>query len=35
VDVPKERVQEIEELVKRHHPDAECEGTEPFMAPFP
>lgn len=35
VDVPKERVEEIEELVKKHHPEAECEGTEPFMPPFP
>lgn len=35
VDVPKERVGEIEELVKKHHPKAECEGVEPFMPPFP
>jgi hypothetical protein len=35
VDVPKDRVEEIEELVKKHHPEAECEGVEPFMPPFP
>jgi hypothetical protein len=35
VDVPKSRVEEIEALVKKHHPDAVCEGTEPFMPPFP
>lgn len=35
VDVPKERVEAIEELVKVHHPEAECEGVEPFMPPFP
>ncbi|CAL1241082.1 DUF1269 domain-containing protein [Candidatus Methylocalor cossyra] len=35
VDVPKERVEEIEALVKKHHPNAQCEGTEPFMPPFP
>jgi hypothetical protein len=36
VDVPKDRVDEIEELVKRHHPEAEIEGTEPTtIPPFP
>lgn len=35
VDVPKKRVEEIEALVKKHHPDAECEGTEPTIPPFP
>lgn len=35
VDVPKLRVDEIEELIKKHHPDAECEGVEPLMPPFP
>ncbi|MGX2042225.1 DUF1269 domain-containing protein [Methylocaldum sp. MU1018] len=35
VDVPKERVEEVEELVKKHHPEAECEGTEPTIPPFP
>lgn len=35
VDVPKGRVREIEDLVARHHPDAEIEGTEPTIPPFP
>lgn len=35
VDVPKARVDEIEELVKKHHPEAEVEGTEPTIPPFP
>lgn len=35
VDVPKGRVEDIEELVKEHHPEAEVEGTEPTVPPFP
>lgn len=35
VDVPKARVEEIEELIKKHYPEAECEGVEPMMPPFP
>ena len=35
VDVPKSRVQEITELVKSHHPEAEVEGTEPVIPAFP
>lgn len=35
VDVPKSRVDEIDEMVKRHHPEAEIEGTEPTIPPFP
>ena len=35
VDVPKERVVEIESMVKVHHPDAEVEGTEPHIPAFP
>ncbi len=35
VDVPKSRVEEIDEMVKRHHPEAEIEGTEPTIPPFP
>jgi outer membrane receptor protein involved in Fe transport len=31
VDVPKERVDEIEEVIKRHHPEAEIGGTEPTV----
>lgn len=35
IDVPRLRVEEIEQIVKKHHPDAECEGTEPTIPPFP
>jgi hypothetical protein len=35
VDVPKKRVHEIEDMVKSHHPDADIEGTEPTIPPFP
>ena len=35
VDVPKNRVDEIDELVKKHHPEADIEGTEPTMPAFP
>lgn len=33
LDVPKARVEEIEALIKRHHPDAECEGVDPHTFP--
>lgn len=35
IDVPKTRVDEIEELVKKHHPEAHIEGTEPRIPAFP
>jgi len=35
VDVPRERVEEIETLVRKHHPDADFEGTEPTIPAFP
>ena len=35
VDVAKVRVDEIDELVKKHHPEAEIEGTEPTIPAFP
>ncbi|UCC55288.1 MAG: DUF1269 domain-containing protein [Gammaproteobacteria bacterium] len=35
VDVPKGRVDEITELVRQHHPEAEVEGTEPVIPAFP
>lgn len=35
VDVPKERVEEIETLIEVHHPDAEFGGTEPEIPAFP
>lgn len=34
VDVPRTRVDEIETLVKKHHPAAEC-GVEPEIPAFP
>ncbi|MDN5871434.1 MAG: DUF1269 domain-containing protein [Nitrococcus sp.] len=35
VDVPKRRVDEIEELVRSHHNDVDIKGTEPLMPNFP
>ncbi len=35
VDVPKTRVEEITDLIKQHHPEAEIEGTEPVIPAFP
>ncbi len=35
IDVPKPRVDEITDLVKKHHPEAEIEGTEPTVPAFP
>lgn len=35
IDVPISRVEEISELVKTHHPEAELEGTEPRIPAFP
>ncbi|NWG87906.1 MAG: DUF1269 domain-containing protein [Hydrogenophilaceae bacterium] len=35
IDVPRQRVEEIEALVKKHHPEADCGGTEPTIPPFP
>ena len=35
VDVPKERVDEIEALIKEHYKKAEVEGTEPTIPAFP
>ena len=34
-DVPKSRVDEIEERVKQHMPEVEIEGTEPTIPAFP
>ncbi len=33
IDVPRGRVEEIEAIVKKHHPEAECEGTDPHTFP--
>jgi len=35
VDVAKNRAEEIEMMVKEHHPDADFEGTEPTIPAFP
>lgn len=35
IDVPKGRVAEISELVKRHHPEAGERGSEPTVPAFP
>jgi len=35
VDIPRERVEEIEALVQQHHPDADMGGTEPHIPAFP
>jgi hypothetical protein len=35
IDVPRTRVDEIEAMVMKHHPDADIEGVEPMMPPFP
>lgn len=35
VDVPKNRVDEIADLIKKHHNDASVEGTEPTKPAFP
>ncbi|MFP3874515.1 MAG: DUF1269 domain-containing protein [Thiohalophilus sp.] len=35
VDVDRTRVDEVEDLVRKHHPEADIEGTEPMMPPFP
>jgi len=35
IDVPRERVEEIEAVITRHHPEAELEGLEPNIPEFP
>ena len=35
VDVPRERVDDIQDVVKKHHADADFEGTEPTIPAFP
>jgi hypothetical protein len=35
IDVPKAQVEGITDLVKKHHPEAEIEGTEPTVPAFP
>jgi hypothetical protein len=35
IDVPRDRVEEIERIVTRHHPEANLEGLEPNIPEFP
>lgn len=35
VDVPKQDVDKINDLVRLHHPEVEIRGTEPTVPPFP
>lgn len=35
VDVPKDRVENIQSLIKKHHGDVDFEGTEPTIPAFP
>lgn len=35
VDVKKDRAEEIGQLVKSHHPEADVEGTDPTIPAFP
>lgn len=35
VDVPTGRVEEVEEMVRQHHPEAELKGTDPQIPVFP
>ena len=35
IDVPVERVDEIREIVKSHHPEAEDHGVEVMIPAFP
>jgi hypothetical protein len=35
VDVPKKQVEEVTGMVKKHHPEAHIEGTEPVIPAFP
>ena len=35
VDVPKDKVDEISDMIRGHHPEADIGGTEPTMPAFP
>jgi hypothetical protein len=35
IDVPRDRVEEIEEMVKLHHAEADIQGTDPTIPAFP
>lgn len=33
VDVPRDQVEAFEAIIKKHHPEAECEGVDPHVFP--
>ncbi|RYU60847.1 DUF1269 domain-containing protein [Methylolobus aquaticus] len=33
IDVDRDRVEDVEAIIKTHHPDAECEGADPHTFP--
>jgi len=33
VDIPRDRIDAIRQLITKHHPEAEFEGIEPIMPP--
>jgi len=35
LDVPRERITEVKDVVKKHHPDTDFSGTEPNIPAFP
>jgi hypothetical protein len=35
VDVPRQRVEQVTELIKTHHPEADVRGVEPLVPAFP
>ena len=35
IDTPASRVEDVEELIRSHHPEADVEGTEATIPPFP
>ena len=35
VDVPKDKVQSVTDMIKRHHPEADMHGIEPTIPAFP
>ena len=35
IDIPKDRIEELCAVIRKHHPEAEFEGVEPIMPPPP
>lgn len=33
IDVDRDRVEDVEAIIKKHHPEAECEGADPHTFP--